>query len=72
MSSTHKILLPGLADVLHGEVLLDGRLVGAEHGGPVDSPSNHHRPDAVPDCRVGVQPGHKIRRLYPVSLHHRF
>lgn len=46
--------LPNLTDRLHAEVFLDGCLIAAKHGGPVNGSTDHHAPEAVPNGRVGI------------------
>lgn len=47
-------LHPHLRDALDTEVLLDGRLVATEHGGPIKSTTDDDTPKTMSYCRTRI------------------
>lgn len=62
-------LHPYLRNALDAEILLDGRLVAAEHSGPVEGTTDRNTPEAMPHrgTRIHVEEFHPagIRVLLP-------
>lgn len=57
-------LHPYLWDALDAEILLDGRLVAAEHGGPVESTTDRNTPETMPHRRTRIH----IEEFHPAGL----
>ena len=47
LNKKYKILPPDLADIFNTQVFLNGSLIAAEHGEPVESAANHDGPKIV-------------------------